>query len=44
VQVSPANSFNDVLEHETEQTYAAVVTDLQPRERMPPAYRHDWIK
>jgi uncharacterized membrane protein YkgB len=35
VRVSPANSFNDVLDHETEQTYAAVVAGLQPRERVP---------
>jgi N-ethylmaleimide reductase len=30
VRVSPANSFNDILEHETEQTYAAVVGGLEP--------------
>ncbi|WP_104522950.1 alkene reductase [Blastococcus atacamensis] len=30
VRVSPANSFNDIVEHETEETYAAVVAGLQP--------------
>jgi N-ethylmaleimide reductase len=30
VRVSPANSFNDILEHETEDVYAAVVAGLEP--------------
>ncbi len=30
VRVSPANSFNDIVEHETEEVYAAVVAGLEP--------------
>lgn len=30
VRVSPANTFNDILEHETEEVYAAVVAGLEP--------------
>jgi N-ethylmaleimide reductase len=30
VRVSPANSFNDIVEHETEALYAAVVAGLAP--------------
>ena len=30
VRVSPANSFNDIVEHETEEIYAAVVSGLEP--------------
>lgn len=30
VRLSPANSFNDIVEHETEETYAAVVAGLAP--------------
>jgi N-ethylmaleimide reductase len=30
VRVSPANSFNDIAEHETEEVYAAVVAGLEP--------------
>ncbi len=30
VRLSPANSFNDIVEHETETTYAAVVAGLAP--------------
>ncbi len=37
VRLSPANSFNDIVEHETEDVYAAVVAGLQPLEL---AYLH----
>ncbi len=37
VRISPANSFNDMLEGSTEVTYAAVVAG---RERLGPAYLH----
>ena len=30
VRLSPANSFNDIVEHETEETYTAVVAGLEP--------------
>jgi N-ethylmaleimide reductase len=30
VRVSPANSFNDIIEHETEEVYAAAVAGLEP--------------
>ena len=30
VRLSPANSFNDIVEHETEDVYAAVVAGLEP--------------
>jgi N-ethylmaleimide reductase len=30
VRLSPANSFNDIVEHETEDVYAAVVAGLAP--------------
>lgn len=30
VRISPANTFNDILEHETEEVYAAVVAGLEP--------------
>jgi N-ethylmaleimide reductase len=30
VRLSPANSFNDIVEHETEAVYAAVVGGLAP--------------
>ncbi|RZU31060.1 alkene reductase [Blastococcus saxobsidens] len=30
VRVSPANTFNDIVEHETEEVYAAVVSGLEP--------------
>jgi N-ethylmaleimide reductase len=37
VRLSPANSFNDIVEHETEAVYAAVVAGLGP---LGPAYLH----
>lgn len=37
VRLSPANSFNDIVEHETEAVYAAVVAGLEP---LAPAYLH----
>ncbi len=37
VRLSPANSFNDIVEHETEAVYAAVVAGLEP---LGPAYLH----
>lgn len=30
VRLSPANDFNDIVEHETEEVYAAVVAGLEP--------------
>jgi N-ethylmaleimide reductase len=30
VRLSPTNSFNDIVEHETEAVYAAVVAGLAP--------------